>query len=834
MDLAIGVPLRDPQGLTNFLQALYDPASPEYHHYLTPEQFTERFGPTTEDYQGVIDFARTNGFIVTATHSDRMLVEVSAAVSDIERAFQMNMRLYPHPTEARSFYAPDAEPSVSAEVRIADISGLNNYRAARPKMHARKIKNLTAKNTSMEGSGPNGNLIGSDYRTAYAPGVTLTGAGQILGLFEQDNYYSTDVTSYESIAGLTNPPPIQTVFVGSYKGAQSDGNGEVALDIEVAMSMAPGLSKIVCYESSTATAANSILSLMTTNTAIKQFSCSWDFTSNPRTTMDTYFQKFIAQGQSFFDASGDSGAYAGAIPEPDDDPYVTVVGGTALLTSGLGNSWSGEVTWNAPDLDDSSSGGISTTYAIPTWQAGVSSGSNGASTTHRNIPDVSMVADNIFIVADNGQNETSGGTSASSPLWAAFTALANEQALKTGHSVVGFINPAIYTLYKNSASYASTFDDITMGNDTNGTVADFYATPGYDLCTGLGSPTGISLINALVSPDDFVIAPGRGPTANGPTGGPFTATEQTFVLTNSGATSLNWSIGGVPSWLNISSQGDSLAAHSAANITASLNSFASAMVPGVYTANLWFTNLTSGLTQLRQFTLEVEQNIVHDGGFESDDFAYWTLTGVNAGVDNFVDAEGLDSTTGYTSHSGNDFAVLGEVDTLAYISQTLPTLAGQPYLISFWLAANPDGATASQFVVQWNSATSVNTLYNHSNLGSFGYENMQFLALAPSTSTTLQFGNTDNSDYLALDDVSVLPVPMPMIQAVQQTGGTVQITWNSIAGVSYQVQYNPTLLNPQWANLGNPITATGNSTTVTESIGADTQQFYRIVISALL
>ena len=180
------------------------------------------------------------------------------------------------------------------------------------------------------------------------------------------------MTSYESIAGLTNPPPIQTVFVGSYKGAQSDGNGEVALDIEVAMSMAPGLSKIVCYESSTATAANSILSLMATNTAIKQFGSSWDFTSNPRTTMDTYFQKFIAQGQSFFDASGDSGAYAGAIPEPDDDPYVTVVGGTALLTSGLGNSWSGEITWNAPDLDDSSSGGIDTTYAIPTWQAGVS------------------------------------------------------------------------------------------------------------------------------------------------------------------------------------------------------------------------------------------------------------------------------------------------------------------------------------------------------------------------------------------------------------------------------------------------------------------------------
>src|ERR1039458_1937257 len=112
LNLAIGLPLRNQTALSNLLQQIYDPASPNYHHYLTPEQFTERFGPTEWDYQAVIAFASANGLRVTATHPNQMLVDVSGSVADIERALHVTLRVYQHPTEKRMFHAPDAEPSL--------------------------------------------------------------------------------------------------------------------------------------------------------------------------------------------------------------------------------------------------------------------------------------------------------------------------------------------------------------------------------------------------------------------------------------------------------------------------------------------------------------------------------------------------------------------------------------------------------------------------------------------------------------------------------------------------------------------------------------------------
>ena len=119
LNLAIGLPLHNQEELTNLLQQVYDPASPLYHHFLTPQQFTERFGPSEQDYAAAIAFARTNGFAVTGTHDSRMVLDVSAAVSDVERAFHVKMRLYQHPTENRTFFAPDAAPSVGAAALAA-------------------------------------------------------------------------------------------------------------------------------------------------------------------------------------------------------------------------------------------------------------------------------------------------------------------------------------------------------------------------------------------------------------------------------------------------------------------------------------------------------------------------------------------------------------------------------------------------------------------------------------------------------------------------------------------------------------------------------------------
>lgn len=130
--LAIGLPLRDPDGLQKFLAQVYDPGSTNYHRYLSPQEFTERFGPTTADYQMVEEFARTNGLSITATHPNRMLLDVEGPAGKIEQAFHVKLMLYHHPSENRDFYAPDREPSVSEQLPISDVSGLQNYSRPKP------------------------------------------------------------------------------------------------------------------------------------------------------------------------------------------------------------------------------------------------------------------------------------------------------------------------------------------------------------------------------------------------------------------------------------------------------------------------------------------------------------------------------------------------------------------------------------------------------------------------------------------------------------------------------------------------------------------------------
>src|SRR5579883_2084593 len=152
LQLAIGLPLRNRETLTNLLHDLYDPSSPRYHQYLTPDEFTQNFSPTAEDYKAVTAFARLHGFTVTATHADRMLLDVSGTVAQVEQAFGVNMRVYQHPKEARTFFAPDTEPSVPTNVPILNVIGLNNYVLPKPKFH----REQTTRSSAKVGSGPNG------------------------------------------------------------------------------------------------------------------------------------------------------------------------------------------------------------------------------------------------------------------------------------------------------------------------------------------------------------------------------------------------------------------------------------------------------------------------------------------------------------------------------------------------------------------------------------------------------------------------------------------------------------------------------------------------------
>jgi hypothetical protein len=507
LNLAIGLPSRDEPGLDTYIQQLYDPASTSYRHYLTPEQFTERFGPAEQDYNSLIDYVKAAGLNVTRQHSNRVVLDVEGAVADIEKAFRVTLRTYQHPTESRAFYAADVDPSIPQGLRILHIAGLNNYTLPHPR-HVRH-DDVTAK----VGSGPRGQLWGNDFRNAYVPGTTLTGAGQNLGLVEFEGFYAKDITDYESAIGMSAQSRPQLVVVSLDGGATPQDGGdngeECSLDIEMSVAMAPGLAKIYVFEDGGNGNGyfDDIFESMASYPDVLQFSCSWGGSAEVDPTSEVLFKQMAAQGQSFYNASGDSGAFVGPVEFPSDSPSITQVGGTTLSDgSAPSYPWESEVAW---DLDSgprvsaaraaSTSGGISTYYAIPSWQASVSMADNLGSTTMRDSPDVAANADNCYIYSDDGQQAGGfGGTSCAAPLWAAFTALLNQEAAARKLAPVGFLNPALYALAAGP-NYGEYFHDITSGNNTwRESPTQFYAVPGYDLCCGLGSMNGIKLISALL------------------------------------------------------------------------------------------------------------------------------------------------------------------------------------------------------------------------------------------------------------------------------------------------------------------------------------------------
>lgn len=491
MHLTIGLPLRNQEALDELLRQIYDPASPNYRHYLTPEQFTEKFGPTEDDYEAVVAFAQANGLMVTGRHPNRTLLDVSGLVPDIEKAFHVTLRVYQHPTEARTFYAPDTEPSLDLTAPILHISGLDNYVVPRPHLGPNRLNNVSSVTPNIAsgttGSGPYGSYIGNDFRAAYAPGVALDGSGQIVGLVEGVDYDTNEIAYYANLAKLPRVPSISDA--GGLPATCTSATIESCMDIELVISMAPGLSEVILYNDS-----ESGLNNIVTDDLANQISSSWDIAVTR--SVDQIFQQMAAQGQSFFMASGDGDA--GGLSWGGDDPYITEVGGTTLTTAGPGGAWVSEKVWNwGTTLGGytGSGGGVSGYYSIPSYQTNIDMTANGGSTTMRNVPDVALTADNVYARA--GCDYVGGGTSAAAPLWAGFMALVNQKAATSGFHSVGFINPAIYAIGQGP-NYTSCFHDIVTGDNTSpGSPTEYYAVPGYDLCTGWGTPNGQSLIDAL-------------------------------------------------------------------------------------------------------------------------------------------------------------------------------------------------------------------------------------------------------------------------------------------------------------------------------------------------
>ncbi len=284
MRLVFALPLRDQVGLENFLREVYDSSSSSYRQFLTVEQFTERFGPTQADYDSVIEFAKANGFTVVGTSRNRVNLDVTGSVAVIERALHLNLGVYQHPTENRTFFAPDREPSVNLGIQLWHISGLDNFSTPHRNLVKRDASTEDSVPPATTGSCPQNSFCGSDMRAAYYGG-TLTGTGQSVGIFELLGTDLVDLTTYYTNAHQTNNVPVTLTSVDTQSTSCLNSKGcddtEQTLDMTQALGMAPGMASLVMYIGTGGLSGQSVddagifNAMATANPLNAQLSSSW-------------------------------------------------------------------------------------------------------------------------------------------------------------------------------------------------------------------------------------------------------------------------------------------------------------------------------------------------------------------------------------------------------------------------------------------------------------------------------------------------------------------------------------------------------------------------------
>ena len=533
LHVTFALSLRQPSVLASLLQGLYDPASPTHGHFLTAAQFAAQFGPAQADYNAVAAFARAQGLTVTGTHPNRLLLDVTGPARTLETVFGVRLQSY-RARDGRVFHAPDGAPSLPASIArlVTGISGLNDAAAPHPAGLAHPVPaQAELLHPAQVGSGIGGGLSPADVKTAYNINGSLNGSGQTLAVVEFDGYRAADTAAYAAQYGLP-APTLQNVLVDGYDGHAGASSGEVTLDIELQMAMAPAARKIIIYEG-----VNLLTTLnrVATDNQAKQISVSWginegDVSTGAAQALNAIYQQMAAQGQTLYVSSGDNGAYNNgttlSVNGLASPPYACGVGGTSLSTAGPGGAWRSESTWTGTmaglqSNSGGSGGGVSAVWARPDYQNNV-----GISNTARNLPDVSLDADpgTGYSIYWNGGWWYFGGTSAAAPLWAGFTALVNQQRANSGQNGIGFINPSLYRIGTGSRG-AQDFHDIADGSNN----LYYHATPGYDNATGWGSMNGANLLADLTG-----AAPPAPPAPAAPTGLAATGSNGAALLCWSG------------------------------------------------------------------------------------------------------------------------------------------------------------------------------------------------------------------------------------------------------------------------------------------------------------
>ncbi len=508
LDLSIALQLRDPAALKMLLAAQNTRGSRLYHHYLTPAQFTARFSPTQATVNAVVAFLQSGGLQVRSVSSNRLLIDATGSVAKVEAAFQTHIADFSF--QGRTVYAPTVDPSVPAALAgmILNVGGLDNVGV----YHHAGATPIATKPSAVaphSGSGPAGGMAPSDLRTAYDMNSLISsddGAGQTVAIFELDSYNASDINAYLSYFGLGSAKYSNVVVDGA---STTPGSGaiEVELDMEVVSAIAPGATQNVYIGPNSTQGVNDTYNAIVTNDTAKVMTTSWGLCESSSGTselaaLDNIFAQGASQGQAFFSAAGDAGAYdcgttTLAVDSPASDPNVVGVGGTTLNT-GTGGTYSSESVWSNPNdtsrgpMGAGGGGGLSTYFSQPSYQSGPGV-SNSYSNGMREVPDVSADADpntgySVYCtVSAAGCSSSSpwievGGTSAATPLWASAITDANEYLAGLGKPTFGSASAELYTLFNTTQTY-SAYHDITSGNNLY-----YPATTGYDMASGIGSP----------------------------------------------------------------------------------------------------------------------------------------------------------------------------------------------------------------------------------------------------------------------------------------------------------------------------------------------------------
>lgn len=458
--------------------------------HLSRTEFTNNYAASAEAFDQLRSFAAQHGLSVDedASSLDRRTLVLTGTAAQMQQAFGVQLRQVEHDgRHYRIHMQPVSMPQDCASM-VDAVLGLDTRPQA--KSHLRKLKDLRPAAAGAQ------SYLPRQVAELYSFPTDVDGSGETIGILELGGgFTTTDIQQYFKNQNIT-PPHVVAVSVDGGKNSPTNPSGadsEVMLDIEVAASVAPAATIAVYFSPNTDQGFVDALTtaIHDTTNHPSVISISWggpesNWTQQAIKALDDACQSAAALGVSITVACGDSGSTDGVsdganhVDFPASSPHVLACGGTKITTSGT--KLTSEVVWNdEAQSGGATGGGVSSVFALPTWQqnANVSSATNGGS--GRGLPDVAGDAAPAtgYSIQVDGQTEVVGGTSAVAPLWAGLIALLNQKLGKP----VGFLNPQIYPLLGSAA-----FRDVTQG--TNGT---YNAGVGWDACTGLGSPVGTSL-----------------------------------------------------------------------------------------------------------------------------------------------------------------------------------------------------------------------------------------------------------------------------------------------------------------------------------------------------